>query len=209
MARLAIFDLDGTLIDTNRVTVPALRELSGRFGLEAPPERAVREAMGLQDPEFYRTLFPDAPGEALAALSALVERREGKLGRTLGPVLLFPGVAGMLERLRAGGVILCLASTGSADHVRDMLEITGLTGTFSDWRCDAPAKAAMTGELLEKHGRQGAAFVGDMAVDVAAARANGIPVYGAGYGYVRPRERDLFDAVADTPGAMVELLMGD
>ena len=54
-----------------------------------------------------------------------------------------------------------------------------------------------------------AAFVGDTRLDVAAARANGIPVYGAGFGYVKPRERMLFDAVADTPGALCALLLGE
>ena len=209
MAKLAIFDLDGTLIDTNLMTARAFRELTGRFGLPMPPESAIRDAIGLHDQAFYRAIFPDAPAEALAGLSVEVERREGEIGAALGAGILFPGVAAMLERLCARGVTLCLASTGSRVHVRDMLACAGIRGLFGEVRCDAPDKRQMTGELLEKYRRDGAAYAGDTLIDVAAARGNGIPVYGAGFGYVKPRERTWFDAVADTPGQLAALLLDD
>ena len=68
MMRLAIFDLDSTLIDTVRVTSPAIGENVARFGLAAPPESAIREAMGLQDPLFYRALFPGKSADSPAVL---------------------------------------------------------------------------------------------------------------------------------------------
>lgn len=207
MARLVLFDLDGTLIDTNRMTARAMEELSGRFGLPVPPEAVVRDAIGLHDSLFYRAIFPEAAQAQLDGLSVEVERREGEIGRSLGGGVLFPGVAGMLERLRDRGVILCLASTGSVVHVRDMLDCAGIRDCFQTIRCDETDKAAMTGEILRSFRHDAAAFVGDTAIDVAAARRNGIPVIGAGFGYVKPRERALFDAVADTPEALTEMLL--
>ena len=207
MVTLAIFDLDGTLIDTNRMTARAFRELTGRFALPMPPESAIRDAIGLHDRAFYRAIFPDAPAEALAGLSEAVERREGEIGATLGPDILFPGVAAMLERLRSNGMALCLASTGSRAHVRDMLDCAGIRDLFVGIRCDEADKRRMTGELLAEYGMGGAAYVGDTPIDIAAGRSNGIPVYGAGFGYVKPRERALFDAVADTPEQLAALLL--
>lgn len=209
MAMLAIFDLDGTLIDTTLMTARALRELTGRFGLAMPPEPAIRDAMGLHDPEFYRALFPGAPAPTLAGLSAAVERREGEIGAELGAGILFPGVAGMLKRLRDNGATLCLASTGSRVHVEDMLNCAAIRGLFSGIRCYEPDKTRMTAALLARYGAEGAAFAGDTAIDAAAARNNGIPVYGAGFGYVKARERALFDAVAETPDQLAALLLGE
>ena len=208
MAKLAIFDLDGTLIDTNLMTARAFRELTGRFGLPMPPEGVIRDAMGLHDSLFYRAIFPDAPSGALAGLSVEVERREGEIGAALGTGILFPGVTAMLERLAERGVRLCLASTGSPTHVRDMLNCGGIGGLFDAIRCNEPDKRRMTGALMARYGTD-AAYVGDTPIDVAAARGNGIPIYGAGFGYVKPGERALFDAVADTPGQLAALLLGE
>ena len=208
MARLAIFDLDGTLIDTKRMTARAFRELTGRFGLPMPTEDVIRDAMGLHDSQFYRAIFPDAPSEVLADLSVEVERREGEIGAALGPEILFPGVAAMLGQLSERGVRLCLASTGSPGHVRDMLDCGGIGGLFDAICCDEPDKRRMTGALMARYGTD-AAYVGDTPIDVAAARGNGIPIYGAGFGYVKPGERALFDAVADTPGQLAALLLGE
>ena len=209
MTDTAIFDMDGTLVDTVLMTAQALRELTGRHGLQVPPAEAVRDAMGLHDPAFYRALFPDAPREVLTRLSAEVEPREGEIGRQLGRGILFPGVREMLERLRERGVRLCLASTGSRVHVRDMLDCAGIRGFFSDIGCDVPDKRAITGDILRRAGGGRAAFVGDTRLDVEAARVNGLKVFGAGFGYVKPGERALFDAVADTPEALAALLLSD
>ncbi len=207
MAGAVIFDLDGTLIDTNRMTAQAFREFTGAHGLAMPPVNVIRDAIGLQDRFFYRAIFPDASEEQLAGLSRDVERREGEIGMALGAKILFPGVADMLDGLRARGVRLCLASTGSAAHVRDMLAAAGIRDRFEMIRFDAPDKEAMTAELLRALGGVPAVFVGDTEKDVAAAQANGLPVFGAGFGYVKAAERPLFDAVADTPRQLAALIL--
>ena len=55
MTDTAIFDMDGTLVDTVLMTAQALRELTGRHGLQVPPAEAVRDAMGLHDPAFVQS----------------------------------------------------------------------------------------------------------------------------------------------------------
>ena len=206
IVRLVIFDLDGTLIDTVRMTAPAIREVAGRCHLPVPTEAAVRDAMGLHDSQFYPRLLPDATGAQLEALAVDVERREGEIASQLGARILFDGVAEMLERMQALGFTMCIASTGSRAHVRDMLDCSGIRERFSGIWCDAADKTAMTGEILAAHTPCDAVYVGDTAIDVRAARRNGICVYGAGFGYVKPHERMLFDAVADTPDALLALL---
>ena len=207
MAQVIIFDMDGTLVDTNRMTARAMAELAPGYGLPVPSPEAVRSAIGLADLFFYRKLFPGYPDEALAPLSAVVEKREGELAREIGPAVLFPGVPEMLRALRAAGRRLYLASTGTRQHVRDMLGPADGEAYFDGIRCAQPDKEGMTAEILAMEPGRTAVFVGDTAKDVAAARANGLTVYGAGFGYVKAQERALFDEMFPSAEALLARLL--
>lgn len=207
MADIVIFDMDGTLVDTNRMTAQAFRELAGDYGLPVPPERVIRDAIGLADLQFYHAIYPGEPDETLRPFGAAVERREGELGRVLGREVLFPGVRAMLEALSAHGVKLYLASTGSKRHVQDMLGSGEIAQLFLEIHCEQPDKESMTAEILSAAGPGSAVFVGDTLKDVSAARANGIPALGAGYGYVKTDESQRFDRVLESPEALLEYLL--
>ena len=51
-AACLLFDMDGTLVDTLKMTARAFDELSGDFGLPPLSEARIRAAIGLADPEF-------------------------------------------------------------------------------------------------------------------------------------------------------------
>lgn len=207
MTEIAIFDMDGTLVDTNCMTARAFRELAGEYGLPLPSERVIRDAIGLPDLQFYHAIYPDEPDEKLRPFGAAVERREGELGRTLGGEVLFPGVRAMLEKLSARGVKLYLASTGSKRHVQDMLGSGEIASLFLEIHCAEPDKEAMTADILAAAGPGSAVFIGDTLKDVNAARANGIPALGAGFGYVKEADAQRFDRVFESPEALTEYLL--
>lgn len=209
MAQIVIFDMDGTLVNTNRMTARAFEELAAQFGLAVPPAQVIQDAIGLADLEFYREIYHGETDDKLRPFGEAVEAREGELGRQMGEDVLFEGVSQMLRKLTEAGKQLYLASTGSQRHVSDMLASGGITGYFREIRCAQPDKRAMTAEILANAGGGSAVFVGDTLKDVQAARANGIPVLGAGYGYVKKAERKCFDRVFDTPDAMLEYLLTD
>lgn len=203
-----IFDMDGTLVDTMRLTAPAFSFLSEEFGLAPLPEARVRGAIGLADMDFYRSLYPDADAETLRAFSRAVEAEENARARALGPGLLFPGVAEMLHELRDAGRTLYIASTGSESHVTTALTEAGILGLFQGIACGRADKAGMVAELIRGLDPGVCAIVGDTALDASAGHQNGTLALGAGFGYLKPEHHALFDQVYPTPGALLKALTG-
>ena len=203
MIRHLIFDMDGPRADTARATIPAFAEVAPRCGLPPVSEEAIREAVGYANPEFYYRLYPGHDPARIRAFGQEVERAEEAYVRRLGGAVLFPGVREMLDRLTGMGVDLYVASTGDLAHVDVVLKSAGIGRLFRSVRCGESAKERMVGEILGASDRREWAMVGDRQKDVDAARANGIPVIGAGFGYVEDAGRALFDRVVDSPAELV------
>ena len=204
----AIFDMDGTLVDTLRMTVGAFDKLSGRFGLPRVPDEWVRAAMGLPEPQFYWKIFPDEDRETLHAFGREVEAWENECARALGPDVLFSGVRGMLDALKAEGLRLCIASTGSESHVTTSLSAGGIDTLFDQVACGSADKGAMVARLIDGLDPARCFIVGDTKIDASAGRSAGIPTFGAGFGYLDPAEYPLFDRVFETPVALMREVIG-
>jgi HAD superfamily hydrolase (TIGR01509 family) len=124
------FDLDGLLVDTERVYAEALRQLLQRRGLSLLPE-VTRGMMGTparQALRHFRTFYPLAEGddeilaEARGLFFAILDGR---------PAPLLPGVVTLLDRLADQGRPLALATSSQAVYVRQMLGPHGLLDRFA------------------------------------------------------------------------------
>jgi HAD superfamily hydrolase (TIGR01509 family) len=117
---LVIFDCDGVLVDSERISVrvgtAALREL----GWSIDEEEYAARFVGCSDEEWDRVVGDVPPGwrERLAAA------HEAALAAELVPV---PGIVAALDRL---SVPVCVASNGSHAKIRRSLELTGLAERF-------------------------------------------------------------------------------
>jgi phosphoglycolate phosphatase len=203
MIQHLIFDMDGTLADTVSATVPAFAEVSPRYGLPPVSGEDIRRAVGLANPEFYYRLFPGHDQARILSFAQDVERAEETYVRRLGEAMLFPGVREMLDRLVRMDVDLHIASTGDPAHVDVVLRSAGILHLFRSIHCGESTKDRMVGEIIGASDKCEWAMVGDRQKDIDAARANGIPVIGAGFGYVEHAERALYDRVADSPAELV------
>ena len=57
---LLIFDLDGTLVETTRLSIPLIQEeIKGYSHLGMPDQKAIQSVFGLPKKEFWETLIPD------------------------------------------------------------------------------------------------------------------------------------------------------
>ncbi|MFE2270923.1 HAD family hydrolase [Streptomyces lavendulae] len=180
-----IFDLDGTLVDSVRPDFLACGALFAEYGQRLPEEFWAREVCGR--PEGYPALFALLRGRSGAAPDdAALRRRLGRLWElhmTPDRVRLLPGVPGALERARAAGLRLAVASSSDGDWVRRWLRHYRLGRHFD---------AVVTGDDVtrrkpdpEAYLRAAAALgaapgrclaVEDSLTGVAAARAAGMTV---------------------------------
>lgn len=126
MAGLVIFDCDGVLVDSDRISLRIQAERISALGLETSYEDCIRDFLGLGMPATLRILAErlgrPVPEEWEAELDAAV--RDG-FQRELTPV---PGIVEALDRIELPA---CVASSGSHEKMRLTLGLTGLRDRFA------------------------------------------------------------------------------
>jgi phosphoglycolate phosphatase len=219
---LVIFDVDGTLIDSQRLIIGAMRAAFAEAGLAAPADAAILSIVGLSLPQALARLAPEAAPEAAARLAAgykaaFVRQRAETGGEAAAP--LYPGAREAVARLDAAGALLSIATGKARRGLDHMLDAHALRRFFiaTQTADDAPSKPH-PGMVLNALRATGAAparavMVGDTVFDVEMARAAGVAAIGVGWGY-HPAEAlraagaavviDHFDALDAALGAVWE-----
>jgi len=124
-----IFDMDGTIFDTERLMLSCCNEVAARFGMpEIDP--VYPRCIGLDEPATMRILrdyFGDGcPLDALRAEAMRLFRERTDLS---GPPVK-PGARELLSYLHGHGCALALASSTAAETVRRELSLAGLLPFF-------------------------------------------------------------------------------
>jgi HAD superfamily hydrolase (TIGR01509 family) len=115
MIAAVLFDVDGTLVDSNDLHAAAWQEAFRHFGLELPFER-IRGQIGKGGDNLIPALLP--PDVAERRRQELEEYRSELFKRDYLPrAVPFPGVRALFERLYSDGVKIVLASSSGAEEV--------------------------------------------------------------------------------------------
>lgn len=128
--RGVIFDMDGTLFDTEPLYCEAFRKAYSLQGGTLTKEEYFRELIGATNDAIEHYLAAKAPEGFDAARFSSDWREAWKAtigGKRLKP---FPGVKELLERLCERGVPLALASSSDREDIELCLEASGLAGYF-------------------------------------------------------------------------------
>ncbi|WP_269846267.1 HAD hydrolase-like protein [Falsiroseomonas bella] len=178
-----MFDFDGTLADSWPWLLAALDGLAPRFGFTRPDQAELEALRACDAPTVMRRL-----GVSRWRLPAIgTELR--RLAREAPPPPLFPGVAGMLDRLADAGIALGIASSNSAAQIRRTLG-TARSARIAHLAAEASlfGKAARFRRILRESGIAApqALAVGDELRDIAAAREAGIAAGAVAWGYANP-----------------------
>ena len=189
--RLAVFDCDGTLVDSQVNIVRAMTDCFADTGREPPTAEAVKRLVGLSLVEVMRGLLPDATPHDHTALAATYKLAFQRLRASPGfdPEPLYPGVAAGLAELHAAGWTLGVA-TGKSDrglaHVLSHHDVTALFTTLhtADRHPSKPHPAMLRAAMADA----GAAacdtvMIGDTVFDIAMARNAGVRGIGVDWGY--------------------------
>jgi phosphoglycolate phosphatase len=215
MTRLAIFDCDGTLVDSQANICLAMEECFARAGLDAPPRERTRRVVGLSLVEAMRAMLPDA---ADALHLALAEEYKGAFQRLRRRDLveepLYDGIAALLDTLEAEGWLLAVA-TGKSDRGLSLcLKRHGLSRRFVSLqtadRHPSKPHPSMVEQALADAGAapEHSMMIGDTSYDMAMAKAAGVRAIGVGWGYHEPAELVAAgaDYVAHHPSEIAELV---
>jgi HAD superfamily hydrolase (TIGR01509 family) len=173
-----LFDIDGTLVDSNDLHVEAWMEVFGRHGL-SPDRDAVRAQIGKGGDLLVPSLFPDrseAEQEAMADGHGEVFK-----ARFLDRVQPFPDAAALVRRAHEAGLKVALASSASQSELEHYVGLLGLksavdaTTTIDDVEQSKPA-ADIFAVAVRKLGvaPERTLAIGDTPYDVEAAAKAGV-----------------------------------
>jgi HAD superfamily hydrolase (TIGR01509 family) len=128
MLTALLFDLDGTLTDTDTLHLQAFRQLLHEHdGRELTQEQFNTQISGRSNGLLFAELFPEADA---AQCQALAERKEA-LFRELSPHLEpMPGLLRLLEHAEEHGVGMCVVTNAPRLNAEHMLDAMGLGERF-------------------------------------------------------------------------------
>jgi phosphoglycolate phosphatase len=190
VTRLAIFDCDGTLVDSGATIYAALKVSLELNGLAVPPPSACRRIVGLSLVEAIATLLPGESAEAHVRLAEDYKQAFWKL-RAAGLVEepLFDGVLELLDALEADGWLLAVATGKSDRGLQLCLESHDIHARFVSLQTADRHPSKPHPSMVEKAiAEAGAApettiVVGDTSFDMGMAVNAGATGIGAGWGY--------------------------
>jgi phosphoglycolate phosphatase len=211
----AVFDVDGTLVDSRALIQTCMARAFVATGLTAPPYERVRRVIGLSLGPGLDVLAPELDADGRRALfeayrAAFFELRQDPAHAEP----LYDGVPALLEGLAASGWTLGIATGKSRRGLDAHLDRFGWRDLFATHWCadDGPGKPHphMVVQNMAAVGALPAAtiVIGDTDHDMAMARAAGAAAQGVAWGFGRREEMTGAGAghVAETMDALAASL---
>lgn len=203
-----LFDVDGTLLDTNYLHVLSWWQALSDSGHEGVPMAAIHRAVGIASEGLVERLLGHEDDRA-------VEAHSERYAALREHVVAFPRAAQLVEACVDRGLVAVLATSGKEEDLEWMLPAIGakqsLTGATTSSQVDAGKPSPdLLGAAIEEHHLDPARTVllGDTVWDVEAATKAGIPCIALTCGGIS--EAELRDAgaveVYDDPAALLDAL---
>jgi phosphoglycolate phosphatase len=218
--RAVIFDLDGTLVDSAPDIASALNEVLGRRGLPAFPLDRVKQMVGGGIPALIHRAL-EAHGVEPHDIDPLVKDMvEVYAGRATALTAPYDGALDELVRLRSAGVKLAVCTNklqAITDIIMRDLDLSQYFASIVGARAGRPRKpdAGALQAVLDELGLEAeqAVMIGDSGADAGAAKAVGMKLVLAGFGYcTTPLEDFEPDAIiasfAELPEALARIRGG-
>lgn len=188
--KLAVWDVDGTLVDSRAVIFEAAKAVFAFMDLPPPAYDEVRQIVGLSLVEGLRELLPSMPSEdidrAVAGYKSAFQKMHLQPGFTEP---LYDGAAECLDRLKRDGWLVAMATGKSRRGVETIMQMHGWADLFDSTHCadDGPGKPhpAMLQEAMRTLGcgPRHTIMIGDTTHDMRMARAAGVYAQGVSWGF--------------------------
>ena len=195
--RLVVFDVDGTLIDSQDFIVEAMNRAFAEMGVACPTRAEVLSIVGLSLHDAIERLVPSMSQTEVAEATRkykdmFIKLRAEKGGEAAAP--LYPGARQALDALHKQDEVLLGIATGKArrglDHAYDAHDLRRffVTSQTADNHPSKPHPSMLHAALSETGAEAAnAVMIGDTSFDMEMGRAAGYRTIGVTWGY-HPRE---------------------
>jgi phosphoglycolate phosphatase len=205
MLQSLIFDMDGTLFQTDKIlelslddTFAYLRSKS-EWNTDAPIDK-YREIMGAPLPKVWETLLPDHSRKVREEVdSYFLERLVENIRNGNGS--LYPNVKEVFRHLKENDCSIYIASNGLVEYLQAIVKHYNLdhwvTETFSIQQIDSLNKSDLVQSIIKKYDITKGAVIGDRLSDINAAKDNGLVSIGCNFDFAQEGELSQANFVID------------
>ena len=215
--RLILFDVDGTLVDSQDSIVAAMTASFNAADLPVPDRARILAIVGLSLDRAFQTLIPDAPSHErlVHGYKQAFQAQRVRDGSNQGAPL-YPGALQMLGQLAAEPDTLLGVATGKSQRGLDaLLAAHGLEKMFvtrqvADHHPSKPHPSMIETAMAQTGvGREATVMIGDTSFDMEMAQAAGVAGIGVSWGYHDRRAltgaSTVIDSFADLHSALAQL----
>ncbi|PAD34155.1 HAD hydrolase-like protein [Terribacillus saccharophilus] len=196
MKTSVIFDMDGTLFQTNKILELSLDEtfchlrLLNLWDADTPID-TYRKIMGVPLPTVWETLLPEHSNEIrkqtdiyfLEKLVANIKSGNGALYQNVHEIFRF---------LKENDCDIFIASNGLTEYLQTIVTYYNLdkwvTETFSIQQIHTLNKGDLVKSIIDKYDIKAGAVVGDRISDISAAKDNGLVSIGCNFDFANETE---------------------
>lgn len=191
--RLIVFDVDGTLVDSQAHIIASMEQAFAGVGLASPPTAEILGIVGLSLPVAIPKLAPEVDAKTHGALvegykTSYMSLRTSDADAASSP--LYPGAREVLDLLGDRPEVLLGIATGKSRRgLNHVLDQHGWQSRFVTLQVadDHPSKPhpSMLQAALSDTGAEArdAVMIGDTEYDILMGRAAGFRTIGVGWGY--------------------------
>lgn len=205
MSQSIIFDMDGTLFQTDKILEVSLEDTFNHLRLlnkwdAVTPIDKYREIMGVPLPKVWETLLPNHSKEVREQTDAyFLEQLIENISSGKGA--LYPNVYEVFSYLKEEGYSIYIASNGLTEYLKAIVGHYNLddwvTETFSIEQIESLNKSDLVRHMIKKYDITSGAVVGDRLSDIKAAKDNGLVSIGCRFDFAQESELAQADLVIE------------
>jgi phosphoglycolate phosphatase len=189
---MLLFDLDGTISDPLTGIARSINYAMEAFGFEVLPQEKLARLIGPPINEVFKLLTKTESKEFIGEIVGKFRERYSTIGYSENT--LYPGVRETLNDLHENSVPMAVCTSKRVDYSQKILEMFHLQGIFrfvNGGDIGISKKEQIARMLDEKTISQNSLMIGDRAIDITAAHANGLESAGVLWGYGSSEELEM------------------
>lgn len=205
MIKNIVFDLDGTILDTESFIIDGINYSLRNMDLPEKEKDEIREKIGLQSDAFYNELFYEYEEDEVKDIKKEIYSHKDRFIKEQGK--LYEKMENVIKKLHEKGYKLSICSHGKIDYIENILEHFHLKKYFSTVKGyeKSKTKEDHLNEIMKEEKTEKLVFIGDRQIDFEAAKNTGNISIGVSHGFGKD-ELKLADYIVDNPCDIVEII---